>query len=224
MNNQTESSRITISFGFLAAYIALFWGADFLPDNKPVNIVKIFALASAICFFLYLAFTSLFFTFDKKRVLSKIDKLQLSNKEIEKFRQWAFDAGISCIFESPLLGFYIWSFEITNNFKTIIGLIVILYLIHVFIAAIKHFLKRHAIRTFLYVFLTLSSILIIHWINIDSGKFILSTESEAGRTEVQISNSQEDFIHPNLYYGQLIEWISGKNWLSNENSFEEDAN
>lgn len=212
MKGEAENIRITISFGFLAAYIALFWGSSLVVGDKIEIALKFFACISGFCFFLYLAFTGFKFSFDKQRTAKSFHWFGINKKEIEKFRQWAFDAGVCSIFEATLFPFFNWSFDATNNFKSILGITISLYLLSAFIFTVRSFFKQRFIRAYLLFFLVLGSILIVNISNKDAGNYLsnIETNKEESSTEVKAA----ELINIDSVYGKFIIFLAGKNWFS----------
>jgi len=215
MDKDLESNRITLSLGFITAFLTLFFGANFLSENKLIYGVKAYAFISSALFFFYLLFTAVSHKYKKEElgiVSVAYGKMQFTNEEIEKFRKWSFDAGTDCVFTAFFLPFYAWLFQYTDNIKTLFALILILFIFQFFFLTIKYFFKTSFIRSIIFAIITLALIGLTGFLN-NAAKKITDTKNNAETGLIlkqDILDSRSDVV----LWPIIVHFVAVKNILS----------
>ncbi len=198
INDKSESNRITLAFGFVTFFVALFFGADYLVKSENVFLqgLRVYAFFSSSLFFFYLLFTGILFKYRLEKDHVKLGfgsfGFTLTRGQIVKFREWAFNTGLNCIFVAFFLPFFNALFEFTDSIKTIPAVVLIMLTFYLFESTLNCFFRMLFGRTILFFLLASAFFIIIRVLNQSSEQFLNGMNT----SEIQ---------------SLFLKWIAGEN-------------
>lgn len=195
-----ESNRITIAISFLTFFLALFWGADFLSKNSLIFGVEVYAFLSSSLFFFYLLSTAILYKYSQGKYV-KVglgqDEIELTKKEVERVREWAFDGGINCIFAALFLPPYILMANYTDSIKWIASAVFTAMACQLFFYAIGFYLKGRLNPAIVFTIFLLLIFTFAGFINKEAEK--VANIGDSPQSRLVIMSSKENLNKPTLW-------------------------
>lgn len=177
----SDTNRITVSLGFITAFTALFFGADFIPENRVIFILKLYAVVSCFFFFLYLLFTAISYKYTTEKEIHVglgYDEIYFSKDALEKIRQGFFNAAINCLFHCLFIPIFVISMLFTTNMRFWVAILLAMLNIEFFHFTLQSLFALKFFRTVLLGLLTCTLFAFSVFLNLQAQKVLSQREVE----------------------------------------------